>query len=113
MTLIQDQHDYYDSVYHLVQVSLYKLNNPTEKEPSLKRQLLIRNLLILSSNLITTQPTEQVWLDACFDELDQEEDYDMEEKEGQEQQDNLVVVFPFDYVTQEKDQPITLFLHVK
>ncbi|KAG2234862.1 hypothetical protein INT48_000525 [Thamnidium elegans] len=108
MTLIQDQHDYYESLYHLVQVSVYKLNNPTEKEPSLKRQLLIRNLLILSSNLITTQPTEQVWFDACFDELDQEEDYDMEEE-----QDNLVVMFPFDYVTQEKDQPITLFLHVK
>lgn len=106
MTLIQDQHDYYDSLYHLVQVSMYKLNNPTEKEPSLKRQLLIRNLIILSSNLIATQPTEQVWLDACFDELDQEEDYDMEEQE----QENLVVMFPF---TQEKDQPITLVLHVK
>lgn len=104
MPLIQEQvNNYYDSLYHLVQLSIYKLNNPTEKDPTLRRQLLVRNLLILSSNLITTTQ-EDVWLDACFDELDDDEDSFMEEK------DNLLVMaIPFDY----SYQPIrktTLFL---
>ncbi|KAG2211814.1 hypothetical protein INT47_004500 [Mucor saturninus] len=86
MPLIQEQlENYYDSLYHLAQLSVYKLNNPTEKDPTLRRQLFVRNLFILSSNLITTTQ-EDVWLDACFDELDRDEDSVMEEKE------NLVVV---------------------
>lgn len=89
MPLVQEQlENHYDSLYHLAQLSVYKLNNPTEKDPTLRRQLFVRNLFILSSNLITTTQ-EDVWLDACFDELDQDEDSVMEE-------DNLLVVaIPF------------------
>lgn len=104
MTFIQDQHDYYDSVYHLIQLSVYKLNNASQPL-SLERQLLIRNLMYLSSNLIaaTVEPTEDVWLDACFNELiDEEEDYEMEEEEEKK---DLVVIYPITNTT--------LFLHVK
>jgi hypothetical protein len=105
MTLIQQQQEqsieqahrtqdnsYYDSLlYHLAEVSVFKLNNPSisgEKEPTLRRQLLVRNLLILSSNLIITNQSiqqeeeEEVWLNSCFDQLiEEDEDAYMEEEE--------------------------------
>lgn len=101
----QQQQDYYENLYHLAQISAYKLNSTKN---TLRHQLFIKNVLLLSSNLITTSQSiqeEQVWLDACFDELMVEEDQDALMEDNDE--NLLVLAFPFEY--NEKERTGTIF----
>jgi hypothetical protein len=95
-----DELDYFKSIYHLAELSAYKLNPPlrSRTEPTLRRQLLVRNLLEMSARLIINQPKqeEELWLEACIDQL---EDYDevMEDQvqqDQQQQQDKIVLLIP-------------------
>lgn len=82
--------------YHLAELSAYKLyQTPTRSEPTLRRQLFIKNILSLSCNILLENQSireEESWLDSCFNELEDEE---MEEEE----ESLLVMAVPFDYVT--------------
>lgn len=45
---------------------------------------------------------EQMWLDTCFNQLIEDEDQDMqptEQNKEDEQEEHLLVAFPFKYVT--------------
>ncbi|OAD66663.1 hypothetical protein PHYBLDRAFT_152209 [Phycomyces blakesleeanus NRRL 1555(-)] len=85
---------------------MYKLCQEEEHrrtEPPLRRQLLVRNLL-LHSLIAPEQPNkEQVWLDACFDELDWIEDdgyYPNHPETMIENNDNDDIQASFEYSSQ-------------
>lgn len=106
--MIQPQDN--EFMYHLAEISVHKLTQKqTRTEPTLRRQLLIKNVLLLSSNILLENQSiqeEESWLDSCFHDLDadMEENDDTttdntENKEQQNPSDNvLVMAFPFDYV---------------
>ncbi|KAI8891373.1 hypothetical protein K501DRAFT_281407 [Backusella circina FSU 941] len=95
----EEELNQFKSLYHLAELSAYKLNSPLRPrtEPTLRRQLLVRNLLEMSARLIINQPKqeEELWLDACIDQL---ENYDevMEEQiqhqDQQQQKENKIVL---------------------
>lgn len=60
------------STDHIAQISLGKLSHPTE----LRRQVLVRNTLLTC--LSSERAQEESWLDACFDELCDDELDDQE-----------------------------------
>lgn len=108
--------DYVNSLHYLAEISLYKLSH----QGPLRRQVLTRNILMLSSYLITTQTTatpEENWLDACIDQLDEEEDYLMEDdpkdnksepmnEQDRNDENRLILAFPFDYVSTQQDTTV-------
>lgn len=58
------------STDHIAQISLGKLSHPTE----LRRQVLVRNTLMTC--LSSERAQEESWLDACFDELSCDDEFD-------------------------------------
>ncbi|KAK4517785.1 uncharacterized protein ATC70_001129 [Mucor velutinosus] len=103
-----EQQEYYENLYHLAQISVYKLNS---SKNTLRHQLLIRNVLILSSNLITTSQSiqeEQGWLDACFDELMVEEDQDALMEDNNE--NLLVMAIPFEFINEKERTGAIIFM---
>ncbi|KAI8370557.1 uncharacterized protein BYT42DRAFT_582842 [Radiomyces spectabilis] len=116
LTVFYQQHDY------ITQLSFYKLCHPGKPrtEPTLRRQVLIRNILLssmfsplLHSTFDQQRSQEEIWLDACFDQL-HDDDEPMEEDDHsfhdngtdrgithQEEAPNtttLVLAVPFDYL---------------
>jgi hypothetical protein len=91
--MIQQQQQQTYDLFHLAELSFYKLKETLQyKEPPLLRQLFIRNVLLSSSQMIDMQE-QQVWLDACFDELLYEEDEEMEDQPIKQEQEILVLAF--------------------
>ncbi|KAI8890106.1 hypothetical protein K501DRAFT_169443 [Backusella circina FSU 941] len=91
-------------IYYLAELSVYKLNNEKNRttEPTLRKQVLIRNLLEVSSQqLLPSQEEndEENWLNACFEQLDE----DMEENDA----GRLVLAVPLNYNSSGKE---TVFL---
>jgi hypothetical protein len=87
----QQQQQQYD-LFHLAELSFFKLKNSLQyKEPPLLRQLFIRNVLLSSSQMIDMQE-QQVWLDACFDELLYEEDEEMQDQPVIKQEEDIIVL---------------------
>lgn len=89
--MTQQQQKNFD-IFYLAELSFFKLNNTVQyKEPSLLRQLFIRNLLLSSSQMIDMQE-QHVWLDACFDELSYEEDQEMQDQPPNKQEEEVFVL---------------------
>lgn len=105
---------------HITQLSLHKLSQGerSRTEPGLRRQVLVRNILLMclfpqqqkqrQQSQQEERTQEEVWLDACFDELEDDElMYDGEEKDEQDNeyrhpqqksQQHLVLALPVTYV---------------
>ncbi|OBZ86487.1 hypothetical protein A0J61_05467 [Choanephora cucurbitarum] len=79
-------------LHHLATLSFHKLHT----QPTLRRHLFVRNLYLVTSNLILMQE-EQMWLDSCFNELNEDEDMQSTTDKENEQQNHLVMAFPFEY----------------
>jgi hypothetical protein len=87
-------------LYYLAELSVYKLNNEKNRtnEPTLRKQVLIRNLLEESSQqLLPSQEEndEENWLNACFEQLDEE----MEENDSGQ----LVLAVPLNFNSSGKE----------
>ena len=65
------------STDHIAQISLGKLSHSTE----LRRQVLVRNTLLTC--LSSERAQEESWLDACFDELCNDDLDDQQDKQQQ------------------------------
>ncbi|KAI9024902.1 hypothetical protein CLU79DRAFT_834034 [Phycomyces nitens] len=108
----------YQDIAHL---SLSKLHSSqhSRTEPKLRRQVLVRNILLTSLYLTQHQypqqyhnnearSQEEVWLDACFeacfDQLDYDDDMIMDDETASQDpcskgNNRLVLAVPFDYVS--------------
>ncbi|KAG0165370.1 hypothetical protein DFQ28_008956 [Apophysomyces sp. BC1034] len=96
---------------HITQLSVHKLQEEDDDgssrriEPRLRRQVLVRNILIncLYQNDQQRMQEEEDWLDACFDQLDADEDEPMEECPDSKGQ--TFVLATFQYIPASTPQP--------
>ncbi|KAL0088134.1 hypothetical protein F4703DRAFT_1792308 [Phycomyces blakesleeanus] len=113
------------SYQDIAYLSLSKLNSSqhSRTEPKLRRQVLVRNILLTSLYLTQPEPQhsypqqyqanetrsqEEIWLDACFeacfDQLDYDDDMIMDDETDNQDpcskgNNRLVLAVPFDYVS--------------
>ncbi|KAF7724471.1 hypothetical protein EC973_000980 [Apophysomyces ossiformis] len=102
---------------HITQLSVQKLQQEEDEsssrrvEPPLRRQVLIRNILIncLYQNCQQRMQEEEDWLNACFDQLDADEDEPMEECSDRKGQ--TLVLATFQYISASAPQPTVSHHH--